>query len=159
MAIVQIVILCVSVYLIRFRKFEVYILGILTSMASLIIAFYINGSKYINNPNYKRLKQHPIPEYASNNAHMYYIVCNDLAERSEIINHLNRNGILSVFHYLSLHKSLYYRNKYKGEELPESDRYSDCLLRLPLYYELSESNVNAIMNLIKDIIKSGNNYQ
>jgi dTDP-4-amino-4,6-dideoxygalactose transaminase len=100
----------------------------------------------------KRLMPLSILEYASNNAHMFYLVCKNLEQRNEIFNFLKDNGILSVSHYISLHKSLYYRDNYDGFELPESGRYTDCLLRLPLYYELSESNVTAITNLIKNII-------
>ena len=77
-----------------------------------------------------------IPEYATNNAHMFYIVCKDLAQRTEIVNKLKENEILAVFHYLSLHKSPYYSGKHDQRQLPESDRYSDCLLRLPMFYEL-----------------------
>jgi dTDP-4-amino-4,6-dideoxygalactose transaminase len=49
--------------------------------------------------------------------------------------------------YLILHKSPYYKNKYKGPELPQSDRYSDCLVRLPLFYDLDEQEY-----IIKTII-------
>jgi len=101
--------------------------------------------------NNKMLIQLPIPRYASNNAHMFYIVCKNLEQRTSIIDFLKENGILSVFHYISLHKSLYYKEIYNGKELSESDRFSDCLLRLPLYYELSESNVTSITNLIRKI--------
>lgn len=77
-----------------------------------------------------------IPAYATNNAHMYYLVCRSLEERDALIAALKAEQVLSVFHYLSLHKSPYYREKYKGPEQPMTDRYSDCLLRLPMYYEL-----------------------
>ena len=52
-----------------------------------------------------------IPSYATNNAHMFYIVCKDLAERMALIKHLKANDIGAVFHYLSLHKSPYYHQK------------------------------------------------
>jgi dTDP-4-amino-4,6-dideoxygalactose transaminase len=80
-----------------------------------------------------------IPDFASNNAHMYYIVCNSLEQRSALISHLKSKGILAVFHYLSLQKSPYFEQKHDGRLLPNCDRYSDCLLRLPLFYELSEA--------------------
>jgi dTDP-4-amino-4,6-dideoxygalactose transaminase len=76
------------------------------------------------------------PEYASNNAHMFYIVCKDLASRDEIINILSEINTKSVFHYLSLHSSPYYAAKHDGRALPETDRYTDGLLRLPMFYEL-----------------------
>lgn len=91
-----------------------------------------------------------IPDYATNNAHMFYLVCNNLDERSALIKRLNDNDILAVFHYLSLHKSPYYAGKHDGRELPMADRYSDCLVRLPMYYDLSELDITNISSAIKD---------
>ncbi|MEI6139845.1 MAG: dTDP-4-amino-4,6-dideoxygalactose transaminase, partial [Mariniphaga sp.] len=87
-----------------------------------------------------------MPDYATNNAHMYYLVLQDIGERTRFINHLKENGIHSVFHYLSLHKSPYYQLKYSGYELPHSDRFSDCLVRLPMFYELNTTEVYNIIN-------------
>ena len=89
-----------------------------------------------------------MPDYATNNAHMFYMVFKDLATRSDFIAKLKANGILSVFHYISLHSSPYYAPKHDGRALPESDRYSDCLVRLPMYYELPvEDVIAAIMRI------------
>lgn len=77
-----------------------------------------------------------IPEYATNNAHMFYLLCKDIEQRGLLISHLQRDGIKAVFHYQSLHNSEYYRNKHDGRSLPHSDYYSDCLVRLPFFYEL-----------------------
>jgi len=89
-----------------------------------------------------------IPAYATNNAHMFYLVCNSLDERTALIQLLKDNGILSVFHYLSLHKSQFYADKHDGRALPETDRYADCLVRLPLFYELETADVLKISDLI-----------
>jgi dTDP-4-amino-4,6-dideoxygalactose transaminase len=89
-----------------------------------------------------------IPDFASNNAHMFYLVFKDMTVRSSLINKLKENEIQSVFHYLSLHKSPYYKNKHDGRELPESDMYSDCLVRLPIYYDLDEKIIKRICELI-----------
>ena len=78
-----------------------------------------------------------IPEYATNNAHMFYLVCNSLEERTALIKHLKKQEINAVFHYLSLHKSPFYKTKHDGRALPESDRYENCLVRLPFYFELT----------------------
>ena len=77
-----------------------------------------------------------LPDYATNNGHMFYLVCRGLEERTALIEHLKDLQILPVFHYLSLHTSPYYRDKHDGRDLPWADHYTDCLLRLPLYYEL-----------------------
>jgi dTDP-4-amino-4,6-dideoxygalactose transaminase len=89
-----------------------------------------------------------IPDYATINGHMYYIVTESLAQRNEIISRLKENNVHAVFHYLSLHKSEYYHKQYHGQELTNSDRYSDCLLRLPLYYDLQLEEVEKIVTLV-----------
>lgn len=89
-----------------------------------------------------------IPDYATNNAHMFYLICNNLTERSALINKLKDSGVLAVFHYLSLHSSEYYKNKHDGRQLPECDRYADCLVRLPMYYELEVKDVERICEII-----------
>jgi len=82
-----------------------------------------------------------IPDYATNNAHMFYLVCKSLQQRTELINYLKQHNIHAVFHYLSLHTSPYYQDKYEGETLVNSDHFSDCLLRLPMFYELDVKKV------------------
>lgn len=89
-----------------------------------------------------------IPSYATNNAHMFYLVCRNLEERTALIKRLKDNGILAVFHYLSLHSSPYYAPKHNGRALPECDRYADCLVRLPMYYDLTEDDVQDIAKII-----------
>lgn len=89
-----------------------------------------------------------IPEYSTNNAHMFYIVCKNVRERDSLIKFLKKNGVQAVFHYLSLHKSEFYEDNYVGEELINADMFTDCLLRLPLFYELTETQVEFISNLI-----------
>lgn len=93
-----------------------------------------------------------IPDYATNNAHMFYLVCNNLEERSALIKHLKDNSILAVFHYLSLHSSPYYVDKHDGRDLPECDRYADCLVRLPMYYDLKDEEITKICEIINRFI-------
>jgi dTDP-4-amino-4,6-dideoxygalactose transaminase len=89
-----------------------------------------------------------IPEYASNNAHMFYIICDSIEERAGLINHLKSNDVHAVYHYLSLHKSEYYTSKYTGPELPNSDNFTDKLLRLPFYYELTDNQLDKVIKLV-----------
>lgn len=77
-----------------------------------------------------------IPSYATNNAHMYYLMFEEAEERSRFINHLKTRNIHAVFHYLSLHKSEFYIHKHDGRCLPQSDRCTVGLVRLPFYYEI-----------------------
>lgn len=90
-----------------------------------------------------------IPEYATNNAHMFYVLCKSLEERTALVTHLKQYGILAVFHYLSLHKSHYYAQKHDGRELPNADHYTDCLLRLPMYYDLTLAQVGIVCEQIR----------
>lgn len=94
-----------------------------------------------------------IPSYASNNAHMFYLLCASLEMRTKLINDLKNAGILSVFHYLSLHKATFYSSKKAGSSLPQSDYYSDHLLRLPFYYSLTEEQVDLICGIIKESVQ------
>lgn len=89
-----------------------------------------------------------IPDYATNNAHMYYLVCNSIADRESLIAHLKANDIMAVFHYLSLHKSPYFQTQHDGRELPNSDHYSECLIRLPMFYELEDNQVSYVVEAI-----------
>lgn len=89
-----------------------------------------------------------IPAYATNNAHMFYLVCRDLDQRTRLISHLRDNGIHAVFHYQSLHSSDFYKHRTQGRNLPNADRYTDCLVRLPLFYELSGDQVGYIVEKI-----------
>lgn len=91
-----------------------------------------------------------VPDYATNNGHMFYIVCNSLEERTRLITCLKEQGIGAVFHYLSLHASPYYQDKHDGRELPNCDRFADCLVRLPMYYELEVEKVREICTRIAE---------
>ncbi|WP_240336845.1 dTDP-4-amino-4,6-dideoxygalactose transaminase [Rufibacter psychrotolerans] len=104
----------------------------------------------INAQNGERIKLPNIPCYATNNAHMFYLVCQNIKQRTALIETLKANNIHPVFHYLSLHDSPLYKNKHDGRSLPYSDYYANCLVRLPLYFELSKNEVDHIINLIKD---------
>lgn len=92
-----------------------------------------------------------MPAYATNNAHMFYLVCRNLDERTKLIAYLKEKDFGAVFHYLSLHLSDYYRENHKGEipNLPNCDKFADCLVRLPMYYELNNEDVESIIKEIK----------
>ena len=87
-------------------------------------------------------------EHTTDNGHMFYIICQSFEIRTELINYLKSNNIYSVFHYLSLHKSEYYKPFINNEDLPNSDNFADCLLRLPMYFELSDNDIEFICERI-----------
>ena len=90
-----------------------------------------------------------LPPYATNNAHMFYLVFDDMAKRSKFINHLKQSNIHAVFHYLSLHKSPFYQDKHDGRILQYCDKFADTLVRLPLFYEIDQPTVRNIINSIQ----------
>lgn len=95
-----------------------------------------------------------IPDYATNNGHMFYFVCRNLEDRTRLLSALKENNILAVFHYLSLHLSGY--NKEHNDiipELPNCDRFADCLVRLPMFYELKDEEINIIIKTIYNFYK------
>jgi dTDP-4-amino-4,6-dideoxygalactose transaminase len=94
-----------------------------------------------------------IPKETSNNGHLFYLVCRDLKERTDLIEYLKKNDVNVVFHYLSLHRSPFYKDKHDKRKLVNSDTYSDCLVRLPLFYELTDDQVDFISGLILKFYK------
>ena len=97
-----------------------------------------------------------IPEYGTNNGHMFYLVCRSLEERSQLISFLKKLDVGAVFHYLSLHLSDYYKNHHLGEipELPNCDRFADCLVRLPMFFELKDEEVMQVICGIKEFYQN-----
>lgn len=91
-----------------------------------------------------------MPDYATNNAHMFYLVCRSLDERTQLIGHLKGNGIMAPFHYLSLHLSDYYCDCHVGAipSLPQCDKFADCLVRLPMFYELTDEECTFVVEKI-----------
>jgi dTDP-4-amino-4,6-dideoxygalactose transaminase len=91
-----------------------------------------------------------LPEdYATNNGHLFAIVINNLETRSKLISHLKSKQILPVFHYLSLHSSPFYKEKYSGYQLGNSDKFSDRLLRLPFFFDLTDAEIEEVCHCIR----------
>lgn len=95
------------------------------------------------------IKLPKIPSYATQNGHMFFLICKNLKYRNKLISHLKSNEVLAVFHYLSLHKSEYYKNKHDNRDLPNSDKFTDTLVRLPMYFDLNLNDVSKICKLIE----------
>lgn len=91
-----------------------------------------------------------IPEKCTHNAHMFYIKVNDLKERSALISYLKENGIGAVFHYIPLHSSPAGKSicRFSGEDR-YTTRESERLVRLPMYYGLTENDVDTVVDVIK----------
>ena len=97
------------------------------------------------------LKLPTIPQHCVSNYHMFHIRTADLAQRDELIAHLKAMGILAVFHYVPLHSSPHGRALAGGDgELAVTDATSSTLLRLPLYYDMSEADLAGVAEAIHD---------
>ncbi|HRT06289.1 MAG TPA: dTDP-4-amino-4,6-dideoxygalactose transaminase [Kiritimatiellia bacterium] len=96
-----------------------------------------------------------IPKEASNNAHMFHLVCRSLAERTALIAHLKSRGIQAVFHYLPLHESPFYAARHDGRALPNADRFADSLVRLPMFYDLTTEQVGDICAAVREFFGVG----
>ena len=100
--------------------------------------------------NKEKVRLPVIPDYATNNAHMYYMVCGSLEQRTALINFMKAAGVQCVFHYQSLHNSGYFAGHHDGRSLPNAERFSDTLVRLPFYYELEGDSIDYICNKIHE---------
>ena len=128
-------------------------LDVIQNRRKIIWNMYYDGLKKLEKHGLIRLPD--VPGYATNNAHMFYFVCRNLDERTKLIAYLKENGILAVFHYLSLHLSGYYKDHSDLiPVLPNCDHFADCLVRLPMYYELTDDNVVLIINRIFEFCKN-----
>ena len=92
-----------------------------------------------------------VPGYATNNAHMFYMIFSTMSQRDKVIKKLKEQDVMSVFHYISLHSSKYYLLQHDGRALPNSDYYSDTLLRLPMFFDLRHEEINRIIDIITGI--------
>ena len=90
------------------------------------------------------IKLPSIPDYATNNAHMFYLDCACLQQRSQLIQYLELAGIKAVFHYQSLHRSPYFQGLHDGRSLPNADHFTDSIVRLPMYFDLSNDEVDFV---------------
>jgi dTDP-4-amino-4,6-dideoxygalactose transaminase len=91
-----------------------------------------------------------LPPNTQHNAHIFYVVCHTEMERNALLQHLRNHQINAVFHYISLHSSPYWAGKSTIQSLPQSDRYTACLLRLPIYAELTEAQQKYIVDCVHD---------
>ncbi len=79
-----------------------------------------------------------IPKYATHNGHIFYLTTRSKNERNSLIGWLRKAGISAAFHFQSLHGSAFFKQHYQGPELVNADKYSNNLVRLPLYYGLGK---------------------
>ncbi len=92
-----------------------------------------------------------VPEYCDQSYHLFYLLLPNLKKRQEFIKYLRDNNIYSVFHYVPLHTSTMGRKfGYSEGDLPVTEEMSDRLVRLPFYFDLSESDQERVISVIKN---------
>lgn len=109
---------------------------------------YFDGLKELRDKGYIEFGN--IPQECTNNAHMFYIKCRDIQERTSLIAYLKNKGICSAFHYVPLHSSpagIKYGRFFEEDLFTTSE--SARLLRLPMYYGLKEQEIEMIISVIK----------
>jgi dTDP-4-amino-4,6-dideoxygalactose transaminase len=95
-----------------------------------------------------------VTQYCMTNYHMFYILTSDVDERTALIAHLGQAGILAVFHYVPLHSSPYGESLGgRSGALPITEEMGTRILRLPLYYDMSDADVMAVGASIRDFYK------
>jgi dTDP-4-amino-4,6-dideoxygalactose transaminase len=111
-----------------------------------IFKIYYNGLKDLETEGKLRLPI--INDYADPSYHMFNILLNSEDERDQLMDYLKKNDIQSVFHYIPLHESKFYKKKFGSKKLPNTEELSRRILRLPLYYNLKEKEVILILKTI-----------
>jgi dTDP-4-amino-4,6-dideoxygalactose transaminase len=115
------------------------------------------------NAYYSLIKNEELPEirlpqienYATNNAHNFYLTVRDLIHREEMINFLNHRGIQAIFHYLPLHKSPFFVNQFgKQPELVNAEYYGNTLIRLPMFASISTTQIKSVVDAVAAYLKS-----
>ena len=97
-----------------------------------------------------RLRRPVVPEVCNHNAHMYYILLRDLEERTEFIEAMSRHDINCVFHYVPLHSSPAGQRYGRAHgSLESTNLQSERLVRLPMFFELSEANQNRVVETVR----------
>lgn len=98
-----------------------------------------------------------IPDECKHNAHMYYLKCKDLQERTAFIQFMKDHGVLTVFHYVPLHSAPagYKYGRFDGQD-EYTTRESERLVRLPLYYNITEHDLQTVIHAVKEFFATRN---
>lgn len=95
------------------------------------------------------------PEKAIQNGHLFYMLCRSLDDRTNLIDYLKANDIMAVFHYQNLHISPFFGKRYQGKKLGNAEKFMDRLVRLPLYVDLTLSEVIQVCDVIRAYYQKG----
>jgi dTDP-4-amino-4,6-dideoxygalactose transaminase len=93
------------------------------------------------------------PPNAEHSGHMFYIMLDNQQQRQKLIAFLENNGIMAIFHYVPLHWAPYWKGKYDNISLPITEKVSETLLRLPMYYNMTGKEVKYVVKYITRFFK------
>jgi dTDP-4-amino-4,6-dideoxygalactose transaminase len=92
-----------------------------------------------------------IDDYATNNAHLFYVVASSVKLRDNLIANLKSNGVQAIFHYIPLHRSPFYQKINPNDErLPRAEKYGDCLVRLPFFVEITMDQIQYVEECVSN---------
>lgn len=94
-----------------------------------------------------------VPKNCTHNAHMFYVILEDISQRTALINYLQEHSIMAVFHYIPLHLAPYWKGQYDYLDLTVTVKTSDTILRLPLFYNMKKSEIGYIVQKIQNFIQ------
>ena len=89
-----------------------------------------------------------VPDYASKNGNMFFVIAKNGDERNELLNFLRKAEVFAVFHYLPLHSSDFFTDKHDGRQLPNTEYFSDCIIRLPFYNEITPEEIGYVAKTV-----------
>lgn len=103
----------------------------------------------------KKISLPVVPEGCVHNAHMFYLICSNFDERTQLISYLKQNGVSAVFHYIPLHSSPAGKKfgRFSGNDEITTE-YSERLVRLPLYFGLSDSDQETVIKTVYDFYRT-----
>ena len=96
------------------------------------------------------------PEAGQHNGHIFYLNFPNQESRDVMLAHLRAEGYGAVFHYIPLHSSPYFRNNHPNRPLPNSEKHSACILRLPLFHSLDKRTVIEVAEKVTQFVVDPN---
>ncbi|MCA1010720.1 dTDP-4-amino-4,6-dideoxygalactose transaminase [Halobacillus halophilus] len=114
---------------------------------------YYSSLKHLEDKGFIQLPT--IPKDCNHNAHMFYIKCIDIEQRSRLINYLNEYNVKTAFHYIPLHSSVAGEKygEFIGDDIYTTSE-SERLLRLPIFFEIKKKDIEKVVSLIKSFYKN-----
>lgn len=126
-------------------------LGVLDEVNKKMLSLWKNYKQGLTSLEEKGVVKTPqVPDYANHNGHIFYLVTRSKTERDNLISWLKEGGVGSAFHFQSLHRSPFYPKSSYATEMPNADKFSERLVRLPLYFGLSDSGQKEVIEIIQD---------